>query len=45
MLKRNPELMNLRLLEDASGRKAGATPVLGRNTFAASPGTIPDEKA
>lgn len=45
MLKRNPELLNLRLLEAASGAKAGATLVLGRNSFAASPGTIPDEKA
>ena len=45
MLKRNPELMNLRLLEAASGGKGGATLVLGRKSFAASPGTIPDEKA
>lgn len=44
MLKGNPELMNLRLLQALSGGKGGATLVLGRDAFAAaSPGAPNDE--
>ncbi|KQP59578.1 SPFH domain-containing protein [Methylobacterium sp. Leaf112] len=48
MLKGNPELMNLRLLQAlaTSGSKGGATLVLGREAFAASaPESVPEHES